>query len=130
MRRFALDDGETVIVNGATLRAPFACDLLIDPAATVLRGDDLMTLDQAITPARRLYVACLAAYCGQDVVAQHHRIIAELQIVLAGQTDDAARAVSVRFANAVAACDYVRGLAECRTLIAQEDGPRAAMLAA
>ncbi|WP_010161106.1 flagellar biosynthesis repressor FlbT [Sphingomonas sp. PAMC 26617] len=130
MRSFALDDGETMIVNGATLRAPFACDLLIDPDATVLRGDDLMTPDQATTPARQLYVACLAAYCGHDRVAQHHRIIAALQIVLAGQTDDAARAVSVRFANAVAARDYVRGLAECRTLIAQEDGPRGAMLAA
>ena len=133
VRSFVLHDGETMIVNGAVLRVPVATEVIVDNRATVLRGDAIMDAGQATSPARRLYYACLQAYVGQDVVAQQRQIVADLGQLLERQGDDAARAASVRFANAVASCDYVRGLRECLTLMEQEGVPArdiATMLAA
>jgi len=133
LRSFILHDGETMIVNGAVLRVPAATEVIVDNCATVLRGDAIMRAEHATSPARRLYYACLQAYVGQDIAAHQQQIVADLGQVLERQCDDAARAASVRFANAVASCDYVRGLRECLTLMEQEGVPAcdiAAMLAA
>jgi flagellar protein FlbT len=132
MRSYALHDGETMIVNGALLRMPVGAELVVDNRATVLRGDAIMAAEHASSPARRLYHACLQAYIGHDVVAQQRQIVADLGAVLERQADDAGRATCVRFANAVASGDYVRGLRECLTLMEQEGVPAAtidAMLA-
>lgn len=133
MRSFALHDGETLIVNGAMLRVPVAAEVIVDNHATVLRGDAIMRAEQANSPARRLYHACLQAYVGTDVVAQQQRIVTDLRTVLERQPDDAGRAACVRFANAVASGNYVHALRECLTLMEQEGVPPraiATMLAA
>ncbi|WP_242139743.1 flagellar biosynthesis repressor FlbT [Sphingomonas sp. TREG-RG-20F-R18-01] len=133
MRCFALHDGETMIVNGAILRVPVAAQVIVDNEATILRGAAIMPAELAVTPARRLYYACLQAYVGQDVEGNRAQILVDLGALLASRPHDAARAAGVRFANAVAVCDYVGALAECRGLIRQEGVPvraDAAMLAA
>jgi flagellar protein FlbT len=58
--------GESVITNGAQ-RARF----LIDGHSAVLREKDIITAEQATSPAKRIYFAVLLMYTARDP-KQHH----------------------------------------------------------
>ena len=119
--RISLRDGEKMIVNGAVLRAVGRTDVVVENQAAILRGREIMTPEEATTPARRLYSATMMAYIddgGRD--AHQDRIVALLaELMNAFEAEDAKR-VCVRFANRVAKSDYYRALADCRELIGHE----------
>ena len=58
--------GESIITNG-NHRAQF----LIDGSAPVLREKDIMTVNRAITPAARVYLAVQLMYTSRDPRAHH-----------------------------------------------------------
>jgi len=119
--RISLRDGEQMIVNGAVLRSIGRTDLCVENNVTLLRGREVMTPDEAITPARRLYYACMLAYIDPDGAAAHHdEIITFLTELMSALESHEAKAVCVSFARKVACRDFYRGLADCRTLIAYE----------
>ena len=76
--RISLRDGEKVIVNGAVLRSVGRTDLRLENDASVLRGHDVMTPEEANTPARRLYFACMMAYIDETNRAAHQDSIVAL----------------------------------------------------
>lgn len=122
MLRISLRDGEALIVNGALLRASGRTELTIENRASLLRGKEIMAPEEATTPARRLYLACMLAYIGSDVETHQQAIVDHLRAIMPTLPDDEAKALSVRFAHCVAVGDYYRGLSACRALIAIEDG--------
>lgn len=123
MLRINLRDGEQVVVNGAVLRACGRTALWLENDAAVLRGREVMKPEEADTPARRLYFACMMAYLDPAQLDSHQEAI----LILLGDLINAVQAPHARmacatFARLVAEHDYYRALAECRTLIDHEAG--------
>lgn len=119
--RISLKDGERIIVNGAMLRSSGRSSLSIESKAAILRGRDLMEPDDATTPARRLYHACISAYIDRDAKTLHQdRMVAALTEVMATLQSPVAKAAAASFARLVATSDHYRALADCRALMAME----------
>jgi flagellar protein FlbT len=119
--RISLRDGEKMIVNGAVLRSVGRTDLSIENNAAILRGRDLMTPEEANTPARRLYFACMMAYVDQGEVSTHQDDIIRLvsDLIEALQSAEA-KSVCISFAQKVATGQFYKALGDCRWLINYE----------
>ncbi|EIZ78746.1 flagellar biosynthesis repressor FlbT [Novosphingobium sp. Rr 2-17] len=119
--RISLRDGEPMIINGALLRSVGRTDLSIENSVTVLRGREVMAPEEATTPARRLYYACMLAYIDPAGAAVHHpEIIDYVSALIDALESHEAKAVCAAFARKVACGDFYRALADCRTLITYE----------
>ena len=117
----SLRDGEKMIVNGAVLCATGRTQFVIENQVAILRGREIMSPDQATTPARRLYFACMMAYIEPEDLSDHQDQIVTLLRELMGAFEALeAKAACVRFATEVAASNYYRALVECRALITYE----------
>lgn len=121
MLRITLRDGEKVVINGAVLRANGRAEIAVENAAAILRGRDVMSPDEANTPARRLYFACMLAYIDPANLTQHQsRILALFEELVEALESPEAKSHCLSFARNVAYCDFYRALADCRELIAYE----------
>lgn len=119
--RISLRNGEPVIVNGAVLRSIGRTDLIVENSATILRGRDVMKPEEADSPARQLYFACMMAYIDQDDLQKHQGALLErLEGLMAALEAPEAKAVCIRFAQKVATGDFYPALADCRWLIGYE----------
>lgn len=121
MLRVSLRDNEKIVINGAVLRSVGRTDIVVENEAAILRGRDVMAPENANTPAKRLYFACMMAYLDPEKLSQHQNNILTLfdQLIHALEAPEA-KAHCVAFAQHVAACDFYRGLTECRALIEYE----------
>lgn len=116
-----LREGEKMIVNGAVLRAVRRMDFAVENHVAILRGTEVMTPEQATSPARRLYFACMMAYIDSERrEEQQAHMLVLLQDIMAVLESADARALCVSFARNVAFADYYRALGDCRKLIACE----------
>lgn len=119
--RISLRDGEKMIVNGAVLRAVGRTDIFVENQAAILRGREIMSPDEATTPARRLYSATMMTYIGDgDLGTYQDRIVVLLSELMLAFEAEEAKLACIRFANRVATADLYRALSECRDLIAYE----------
>lgn len=119
--RISLRDGEKMIVNGAVLRAAGRTDLVVENRAALLRGREVMSPDEANTPARRLYFACMMAYIENDgLSAYQDQIVVLLRELMGAMENGEAKSVCARFANRVATGEFYPALSECRALIQYE----------
>lgn len=120
--RISLKDGEKMIVNGGVLRAVGRTDLVVENQVALMRGREVMSPDEATTPVRRLYFACMLAYIGgeESVAARHEQIVVLLGELMAAFEAEEAKAICARIAHRLATRDYYRALADCRSLIAYE----------
>jgi flagellar protein FlbT len=119
--RISLRDGEQMIVNGAVLRSIGRTDLCVENTVALLRGREVMSADEATTPARRLYYACMMAYIDPDGAAGHYdEIVGYLGGLIGALESHEAKGACASFARKVATSDFYRALADCRALIAYE----------
>jgi len=120
--RISLKDGEKMIVNGAVLRAVGRTDVVVENQVSLMRGREVMTPEEANTPARRLYFACMLAYIGGEdgLPAQQDLIVTLLGDLVGALEANEAKASCAQIAHRLATGDYYRALAECRSLIAYE----------
>lgn len=119
--RISLRDDEQMIVNGALLRSVGRTELCVENNVTVLRGREVMTPEDATTPARRLYYACMLAYIDPAGAGAHHdAIIGYLGGLIGALESHEAKAACAAFARKVAIGDFYRALADCRALITYE----------
>ena len=119
--KISLRDGEKLVVNGAILRSVGRAVISVESRAAILRGRDVISREDATTPGRRLYHACITAYTDPDHRDVHQdSIIAALTEILAVMPSHAAQSACAAFAHRVALGDYYRALAACRDLIALE----------
>ncbi len=116
-----LRDGEKVIVNGAVLVALGRTRLAIENHAAVLRESEIMSPEEANTPARRLYFAAMMAYVDEPARERYQdQVVLLLHALLGAIEADAAKALCVGFARHIASGDFYRALGICRELIAYE----------
>jgi len=119
--RISLRNGEPVIVNGAVLRSVGRTDLAVENNATILRGRDVMKPEEADSPARQLYFACMMAYIDQGDLNTHQDALLErLERLMAALEAQEAKAVCIRFAQKVATGQFYSALGDCRWLIGYE----------
>jgi flagellar protein FlbT len=119
--RISLRDGEKMIVNGAVLRSSGRTELFVENRVAILRGREVMSPEDANTPARRLYLACMMAYVDEPGRTAHQdTVVRMLSDLLGAFESDAARKACLEFAQHAALGDYYRALATCRTLMELE----------
>ncbi|WP_033921452.1 flagellar biosynthesis repressor FlbT [Sphingomonas sp. 37zxx] len=119
--KIALRDGEKLVVNGAVLRSVGRTELCVENNVSLLRGREIMSPQEASTPAKRLYYACMVAYIDPDGATAHHdEIIEYLRDLIGALASPEAKAVCASFARKVATGDFYRALADCRALINYE----------
>ena len=72
--KISLRPGEMVAVNGAVLTSIGRAEMLVEGQANILRGRDVMSPEEAVTPASRLYFSCMMAYIdpGHRTTHQEH----------------------------------------------------------
>lgn len=110
-----------MIVNGAVLRAVGRTDLVVENEATILRGRDVMKPEEATSPARQLYFACMMAYIDPADLSRHQQVLlARLEALMLALETAEAKAVCIRFAQKVATGQFYNALADCRWLIGYE----------
>lgn len=131
MLRINLRDGEKVIINGAVLRSVGRTDIVIESEAAILKGRDVIAPEDADTPAKRLYFACMMAYIDPEHLAEHQsRVLSLFEELLHALEAPEAKARCIAFANEIARCSFYRALADCRALIAYEEEALARFAAA
>lgn len=113
--------GQQAIVNGAVLEnaSPRGISLLVQNGAAILRSDDILTPDAAVTPASRIYYALQCAYLFPESRAQHLATFAGLlgQFVQAAPSSaEAAEAIR----SAVGSGEFYAGLKVARELLHHE----------
>ena len=130
MLRISLRDGERIIINGSVVRSVGRSMLSVENSSAILRGRDVMRPEEANTPARRLYFACMLAYIDPENVDQHQHSVAALAGELAAVlVQPEARASCLSIVRHSSENAFYKALAECRQLVAYETeaigrGPR------
>lgn len=121
MLKIRLRHGEKMVVNGAVLRAAAPTTLWLENDAAILRGREVMRPEEADTPARRLYFACMLAYLDPDRRLEHQRdIVTLLDDLLRALETPGAKAACAALACDVATNHYYRALSHCRLLMDHE----------
>ncbi|OWK28336.1 flagellar biosynthesis repressor FlbT [Sphingomonas mucosissima] len=119
--KITLRDGEKMVINGAVVRSAGRTELHVENHAAILRGREIMSPDEATTPARKLYFACMMAYIQPEQIELHQDQI----LILLGDLLDAfetaeAKGTCASFARRIATGDFYRALDDCRTLLDYE----------
>jgi flagellar protein FlbT len=118
-----LRQGEVMIVNGAPLRFRTKTRLELTSKARFLFGKQIMSPDQADSPARRIYFAFQSAYIGADEERPRGMIAARGLIAefKAATTSALARDILDRALQAAEADDCYQALKLVRRVIRHED---------
>lgn len=77
--RISLKANERLIVGGAVVRnGQSRCDLLIENDVPILRGKDVLSVDEAQSPCRRIYFAIQLMYVDPARLAEHTQLYWQL----------------------------------------------------
>ncbi|MCA3255264.1 MAG: flagellar biosynthesis repressor FlbT [Alphaproteobacteria bacterium] len=113
---------ERFILNGAVVsNGDRRTTLTLENGASILRERDIMTAEQATSPARRVYFACMLAYIDPGDERHRNGFVDLLGEFMAAIANPAARLACVEASKSVLAGDYYRALLHCRSLIDYED---------
>lgn len=117
--KLTLKPGERIAVNGAVIvNGDRRTEFIIENRASVLRERDIMRVEEATTPARRVYLPvmmmALDPLARKDAFAEFERRLTEFAGAV---SDEAALSLCLRIAAAVANGAYYVALGHCRALI-------------
>jgi flagellar protein FlbT len=118
-----LRQGEVMIVNGAPIRFRTKSRIELTSKARFLFGKQIMQVDQADSPARRIYFALQTAYIGTED-ERIHGLAAACELIAAfkeATTSALAREILDRALSAAEADDCYRALKLVRRIIRHED---------
>ncbi|MGE0552360.1 MAG: flagellar biosynthesis repressor FlbT [Gemmatimonadales bacterium] len=118
--RLSLKAGERLIVGGAVVRnAGHRTALLIENDVPILRGREVMALDDADSPCRRIYFTIQLMYVDTANLADHRQLYLQLlRDVLEASPSMAPRLKEIN--ELVANGQYYQALKRARKLIAYE----------
>jgi flagellar protein FlbT len=121
--KLSLKPGEKFVLNGAVVQnGDRRAALILQNKASVLREKDIMQLDEAVTPARRIYFPVMMMYLDESEASSFYdefaRRVTEFMSVVRqpevlADCVDASRLVMAR--------EYYKALMACRKLIEYED---------
>jgi len=118
--RISLKAGERLIVGGAVIRSGARCDLLIENDVPILRGREVLGLDEANSPCKRIYFAIQLMYVDPANLARHQEIYLELvRDVL--EASPSMTPLLARIGEQIAAGHHYQALKLARKLITYEE---------
>ncbi len=121
MLKISLRSGERIIINGSVVQSVGRSMLCVENESAILRGRDVMRPEEADTPAKRLYFACMLAYIDPEDVDRHRHSVAELAGELSAVLiQQRARAICLKIVDLCSAGNFYKALVECRMLILYE----------
>ena len=112
---------QRIIINGAVLEnvSGRTVAIAVKNEAAILRSEDVLTADGAITPARRVYFALQCAYLFPDRKDEHLRDFEQF-LVSYLEAAPSAREIARRVLAAVGAGNFYGALKQARRLIEHE----------
>ncbi len=111
---------ERLIIDGAVITNGNAkSELLIENNVPILRGKDIMSLNEADSPCRRIYFAIQLMYVDQENLAEHHKTYWELVKDVA-EAAPSRRTAMLEISDNVLNRRYYQALKLTRKLIAYE----------
>jgi flagellar protein FlbT len=116
--KLSLKPGEKLVINGAVLTngEKRAC-LIVQNKACLLREKDIMQPEEAITPARRIYLPIMMLYLDPDGRDQYYDEFALRMTEFMGAIKNHdALAACVEISREVMSGSYYRALIQCRKL--------------
>ncbi len=122
--KLSLKPGEKFVLNGAVVQnGDRRSSLLLQNKASVLREKDIMQLDEAATPARRIYFPVMMMYLDQtDSDGRlHDEFIQRLSEFMGAVRNPDILADCVNISRHVMIKEYYKALMLCRKLIEYED---------
>lgn len=119
--RISLKAGERLIVGGAVVKnGKSRCDLVIENDVPILRGREVLSLEDADSPCRRIVFTIQLMYVDSDHAVEHHALYAELvQDVL--QASPSMTPLVAEIGERIAAGQFYPALKLGRKLIAYEE---------
>ena len=118
--KLSLPRGEKLVVNGAVIKNDGPdVNLVFENQAHIMRQKDIMTMDEATSPGRRIYLALQCAYIFADRRDQHMKDFGSLL----GEFSDAAPSsdpIAEKIKQLAEDGDIYGALKECRNLIDYE----------
>ncbi|HEY8611421.1 MAG TPA: flagellar biosynthesis repressor FlbT [Roseomonas sp.] len=115
--------GDRMLVNGAALQFKTRTSVMLGNHARFLFGKQIMSQEDARTPARRIYFAIQAAYVAEDAERPAY-IVAARELTdeySAATTSDTARAILVSAIAALERGDCWEAMRGLRRLFAHDD---------
>jgi flagellar biosynthesis repressor protein FlbT len=112
---------QRIIINGAVLEnvSGRTVSIAVKNEAAILRSEDVLTADAALTPASRVYFALQCAYLFPERKRDH---LGDFEQLLASYLEAApsAREIAARVLAAIEAGNYYGALKQARCLIEHE----------
>ena len=77
--KITLKANERLIVGGAVLtNGGSKTDLIVENSVPILRGKEILSEEDALTPCRRIYFAIQLMYVDEENLEEHHRVYWDL----------------------------------------------------
>ena len=120
--KLSLKPGEQFVINGAVVtNGDRRTTLVVQNKASILRDRDVMREEEATTPAKRVYFACMLAYLDADAADEaYQRFVAVMDQFLGAVEHPRIRLTCAQVSFAMMGRDYYRALGGCRELIDYE----------
>ena len=121
--KLSLKPGEKFVLNGAVVQnGDRRSALLLQNKASVLREKDIMQVDEAVTPARRIYFPVMMMYLDQvEGQCFHDEFIQRLSEFMGAVGNPDILTDCVNISRHVMIKEYYKALMLCRKLIEYED---------
>jgi len=116
--KLSLKPGEKFVLNGAVLtNGDRRVSLVIENKASILRDRDIMQLDEANTPVKRIYFPIMMLYLDPEQTEKYYdEFVARMSEFMAAITDREALASCVAISRDVLQGQYYKALIKCRQL--------------
>ena len=121
--KLSLKPGEKFVLNGAVVQnGDRRAALILQNKASVLREKDIMQLDEAVTPARRIYLPVMMMYLDEaDAQKYYDEFVRRVNEFMGAVRQPEMLAECVDASRLVMAREYYKALMACRKLIEYED---------
>ncbi len=121
--KLSLKPGEKFVLNGAVVQnGDRRASLILQNKASVLREKDIMQLDEATSPARRIYLPIMLMYLDESDVARYYAdFVQRLSEFMGAVRNPDVLADCVSVSKYAMTHEYYKALMLCRKLIEYED---------
>jgi len=120
--KLSLKPGEKFVLNGAVLvNGDRRSSLVVQNTAAILRERDIMQLEEANTPARRIYFPVMMMYLAADNYDEYYNeYVLRMSEFMGAIQDPNALALCVHVSKEVMAKQFYKALVSCKQLFEYE----------
>ena len=121
--KLSLRPGEKFVLNGAVVQnGDRRGTLILQNKASVLREKDIMQVEEAVSPSRRIYFPIMMMYLDENSASDYHdEFILRLSEFMSVIANKEIIETCINISKHVIALEYYKALMLARNLIAYED---------